>query len=124
MKQTLKKEYRLLSAKNWIKTYSGNNVVKGYSKKYSVDKLCAIKELRSLGFEISEIYENQLQKSMESNKLQRLSAKKKKENELNNICSYESDEFFAMIIGYTSGGFPYGVTHKEIKDIQNKTDIE
>lgn len=124
MKKTLKKEYRLRSAKDWIKTYSGNNVVKGYSKKYSVDKLCAIKELRVLGIEITEEYENRLQKSLESNKQQRLSAKKKREDELNTLCGYESDEFFAMIIGYTSGGFPYGVTHKEMKDIKSKTEIK
>ena len=124
MKKTLKREYRLRSAKDWIKTYSGKNVVKGYSKKYSVDKLCAIKELRVLGIEITEEYENRLQKSLESNKQQRLSAKKKRENELNTLCGYESDEFFAVILGYTSGGFPYGVTHKEMKDIKGKTEIE
>lgn len=124
MKKTLKREYRLRSAKDWIKTYSGKNVVKGYSKKYSVDKLCAIKELRVLGIEITEEYENRLQKSLESNKQQRLSAKKKRENELNTLCGYESDEFFAMILGYTSGGFPYGVTHQEMKDIKSKTEIK
>lgn len=124
MKKTLKKECRLRLAKNWIKTYSGNNVVKGYSKKYSVDKLCAIKELRVLGIEISEEYEHQLQKSVESNKQQRLSAKKKQEDELNTLCGSESDEYFAMIIGYTSGGIPYGITHKEMKDIKSKTEIE
>ena len=73
MKKTLKREYRLRSAKDWIKTYSGNNIVKGYSKKYSVDKLCAVKELRMIGFEITEEHENQLQKSLESHKQQRLS---------------------------------------------------
>jgi ribosomal protein L34E len=124
MKQTLKREYRLRSAKDWIKTYSGNNVVKGYSKKYSVDKLCAIKELRMIGFEITEEYENQLQNSLESHKQQRLSLKKKREYELNASCSYESDEYFAMILGYTTGGFPYGVTHEEMEEIKNETEIE
>jgi ribosomal protein L34E len=42
MKKTPKREYRIRSAKSWIKTYTGKNVVKGYSKKYSVDKLCAV----------------------------------------------------------------------------------
>jgi putative sterol carrier protein len=114
MKSTLQKEYRLRSAKDWIKTYSGNSVVKGYSKKYSVDKLCAVKELRMIGFEITEEYENQLKKSLESHKQQRLLLKKKREDELNASFGYESDEYFAMILGYTSGGFPYGVTHEEM----------
>ena len=123
MKNTLQREYRLRSAKDWIKTYSGNNVVKGYSKKYYVDKLCAVKELRMIGFEITEEYENQMQKSLESHKQQRLSLKKKREDELNSLCSYESDEYFAMILGYTSGGFPYGVTHEEMEEIKGKNEI-
>ena len=124
MKKTLKREYRLRSAKDWIKTCSGNNVVKGYSKKYSVDKLCAIKEFRMIGFEITEEHENQLQKSMESLKQQKHSLKKKREDELNASCGYESDEYFAMILGYTSGGFPYGVTHEEMEEIKSETEIE
>jgi len=118
MKKTLKREYRLHSAKNWIKTYSGNNIVKGYSKKYSVNKLCAVKELRMIGFEISEEYEKQLINSIEALRQQRLSFKKKREDELNVSCELESDENFAMIIEYTSGGFPYGLTHEEMDVIE------
>lgn len=124
MRKTLKREYRLRSAKDWIKTYSGNNVVKGYSKKYSVDKLCAVKELRMIGIEISEEYENQLRKSLESLKQQRLSLKKKQEDELNTLCGFESDENFEMILGYTSGGFPYGVTHEEMEEIKSENEID
>ncbi len=123
MRKTLKREYRLRSAKDWIKTYSGNNVVKGYSKKYSVDKLCAVKELRMIAFKISEEYENQLRKSLVSLKNQRLSLKKKREDELKASCEFESDENFAMILGCTSGGFPYGVTYEEMDEI-NKREIE
>lgn len=124
MKKTLKREKRLSSAKNWIKTYSGNNFVKGYSKKYSVDKLCAVKELRMIGLEISEEYEKQLINSIEALRQQRLSFKHKRENELNALCGFESDENFAMIIGYTSGGFPYGVTHEEMEEIAIENDTE
>jgi len=124
MKKTLKREYRLRSAKDWIKTYSGNNVVKGYSKKYSIDKLCAVKELRMIGLEISEEYENQLRQSLESLKQQRLSLKKKREDELNTLCGFDSDENFAMILGYTSGGFPYGVTHEEMEEIKSENEIK
>ncbi len=119
MKNTPKRERRLNSAKNWIQTYSGNNHVKGYSKKYSVDKLCAVKELRMIGVEISEEYERQLINSIQTHRQQRLSFKKKREEELNGRSSFESDENLAMIIGYTSGGFPYGVTHEEMEEINN-----
>lgn len=124
MKKTPTREYRIRSAKSWIKTYSGNNVVKGYSKKYSVDKLCAVKELRMIGVEILEEYEKQLINSMEALRQQRLSYKKKREDKLNALCGFESDENFAMIIGYTSGGFPYGVTYEEMEQINNETEFD
>lgn len=124
MKKTPKREYRLLSAKSWIKTYSGNNIVKGYSKKYSVDKLSAVRELRMFGVIISEEYEKQLINSIKALRRQRLSFKKKREDELNALCGFESDENFAMIIGYTSGGFPYGVTYAEMEQINNETEFE
>jgi len=123
MKKTPTREYRIRSAKSWIKTYSEKNIVKGYSKKYSVDKLCAVKELRMIGVEISEEYEKQLIKSMEAHRQQRLAFKKKREYELNPLCDFESDENFAMIIGYTSGGSPYGVTYEEMEQINNVTEI-
>ena len=124
MKKTPDRKYRLRSARNWIKTYSGNNIVKGYSKKYSVDKLCAVKELRMIGVEISEEYERKLINSMEALRQQRLSFKKKREDELNALCEFESDENFAMILGYTSGGLPYGVTQEEMEQINNEKEFE
>jgi predicted membrane metal-binding protein len=124
MKNTSQKERRLNSTKNWIKTYTGNNLVKGYSKKYSVDKLCAVKELRMIGVDISEEYEKQLINSMEALRQQRLSFKKKCEDKLNDLCGFDSDENFAMIIGYTSGGFPYGVPYEEMEQISNETEFE
>jgi predicted membrane metal-binding protein len=120
MKKTLKRDIRLSSAKNWIKTYSGNNLVKGYSKKYSIDKLCAVKEIRILGVEISEEYEKQLIHSMEALRQQRHLFKEKREDELNPFGGFDRDENFAMIMGYTSGGIPYGVTHEEMDKIINE----
>jgi len=120
LKNTSKRERRLSSAKNWIKTYSGNNLVKGYSKKYSVDKLCAVKELRMIGAVISDKYEKQLINSMETLRQQRLSFKNKSEEKLNDLCEFDSDDNFAMIIGYTNGGFPYGVKHEEVDEMNNE----
>ena len=121
MKKSPAKKYRLRSAKAWINTYTGSNIVKGYGKKYAVDKLCAVRELRMIGIQISEEYEKLLMNSMEAVRHQRLASGKKREEKLNAGCTFESDENFAMIIGYTSGGFPYGVTHEEMEKI-NKTD--
>lgn len=112
---------RLLSAKEWIETYDGANIVKGYAKKYGVDKFCAIYELRMMNISISEEYEKQLKQSIEALKKQRQLKKEEKEQELK--CEWESDENFATIMGYTDGGFPYGITHDEWKEINNQTDI-
>lgn len=124
MKKTPTREYRILTARSWIKTYSGQNIVKRYSKKYAVDKLCAVKELRMIGVEISEEYEKQLINSIETLRQQRLSFKKKREGELNTLCDFESDENFAMIIAYTSSGLPYGVTHEEMEEINIEKEFE
>jgi hypothetical protein len=120
MKKTPKRESRLCSAKNWLKIFSGNNLVKAYSKKYAVDKLCAIKELRILGVDVSEAYENQLQQSLESHKRQRQTSKEKREHELNAAVEFENDENFAMILGYTSGGSPYGLTHEDMEELNKE----
>ena len=114
MRNTPNKEYRLRSAKKWIKTYSGKDLIKGYSKKYLVDKICAVKELRSIGVVISEEYEKQLHRSLGSLRQHRIAVKLKKEKELNALDEFDSDGNFAMIIGYTSGGYPYGVPHEEM----------
>ncbi len=73
-----------------------------------------------IGVDISEEYEKQLINSMEALRQQRLSYKKKREDKLNALCGFESDENFAMIIGYTGGGFPYGVTHEEMDEINSE----
>ncbi len=44
---------RLQSARSWLPTYKGKNVVRGYRRCFGVDLLCAVKELRMLGVSIS-----------------------------------------------------------------------
>lgn len=77
-----------------------------------------------IGVKISEEYESQLRQSLESLKQQRRSFKKKQEDELNALCEFEIDENFAMILGYTSGGFPFGVTLEEMGQINIENEFE
>ena len=123
MKKTLHRDKRLKSAVEWVKAYSGKRIVQGYAKQYGVDKLCAVMELRLIGIEISEEYENQLRKSIDLLKRQRQLRKDTKEQELNLLSKFDNDENFAFIAGYTSGGFPYGITHEEMEEI-NKKELE
>ena len=40
-----------------------------------------------------------------------------------NSLGIEIDENFAFIVGYTSGSFPYGISHEEMEEF-NKPEIE
>jgi predicted membrane metal-binding protein len=77
-----------------------------------------------IGVDISEEYEKQLINSMEALRQQRLSFKKKREDKSNYLYGFDRDENFAMIIGYTSGGFPYGLSYEETEQIINETEYE
>ncbi len=37
---------------------------------------------------------------------------------------FESDEYFAVIIGYTSGGAPYGVTWEEYEKMEPCSNVD
>lgn len=94
MKKTLKKESRIQSAKHWIRNYSGKNKVKGYSKKYGVDKLCAVKELRLIGVDIPVEYENKLRESLEATRKYRLAVKLKHENQSDPLVNSAETKIF------------------------------
>lgn len=110
----MKRESRLQSAKHWITTYEGKTIVRGYAKWYGVDLLCAIIELRMLGVHVDENYEANVRRSIETKAKQRRQKRlARKEAEFYDPYP-DSDANFAYIAGYTSGGFPYGVTWEEI----------
>ena len=106
---------RLQSAKatNWVKLYSGKNVIRGYCRWYAVDPLCAVHELRLLGVSISVEQEEKLRRSAMNKSMAR--SQKRKKQDIDIFPDY--DETFAYIAGCTSGGLPYGVTWEEMGEI-------
>lgn len=55
---------------------------------------------------------------------ERKNRKLKKERKAEDV-EFDSDENFAFIVGYTSGGAPYGLIHEEMNEIEkenNETD--
>jgi hypothetical protein len=112
-RKTLTKKARLASAKEWITKHDGQNLISGYAKWFGVDKICAINELKTLGVIIPENLENQIIESLKRRIEQRKLAKEK--SEALDIADYDSDDNFSFIVGYTSGGFPYGLTHEELE---------
>jgi hypothetical protein len=112
--KTRKRERRLQSAEEWIKTYTGKHLVKGYAKHYAVDLICAIVELRKLGVVISDEYETAVKRSMADKVLQQKKRKEAKAGQ-SELIDDTSDAHFAYIAGYTSGGAPYGITWEQMK---------
>lgn len=94
-----------------MKTYSGKDVVRGYRKWYGVSTVCAIFELRQLGFTVSEDRLAQARVTEEQTARRRAARKEAARSEENP----DSDLNFAFIAGYTEGGAPYGVTWDEVE---------
>ena len=109
------RKQRLASAKatSWLEKHTGENPVFSYRKWFGVDILCAISELKILGFKLDPDYEVQIRKSVAQIALRRqaqILAKSATEAECF-LSEWESE--FTFIAGYTSGGAPYGVLRAE-----------
>lgn len=111
---------RLIHGKSWVDNYSGKKIVSAYAKWFGVDLICAIMELKKTGVLIPEVLEKNIIRSLEIHRA--FKAKKKLERVvLENAGNIESDENFAFIVGYTSCGCPYGLTHEEYEKSSKKT---
>jgi hypothetical protein len=61
-KRTQPKGQRLKMAKEWLPTYEGESLVKGYRKKFAVDLLTAISDLQDLGVTLDLNYTDAVKK--------------------------------------------------------------
>lgn len=115
-RKRLNRKSRLQSAKYWLPTYIGKNVVQGYRKHFGVSLLCAAMELQMLGYEISPVYLAQLK--ADEIRRQELSLQKRRMKELQTQLEAkpDSNETFYFIAGYTSNGIPYGITWEEVEE--------
>lgn len=104
-RKRMKRAARLRSARKWLASFKGTNVVRGYAQWFGVDVLCAAKELQTLGVEIGSPYRERLQSRLDSRNRKR----QRKRAALFESDCIESDENFSYIVGYTSSGMPYGV---------------
>lgn len=110
----LKRKQRLVVAKDWVRTYRGKNLVRGYRKYFGVDWRCAVTELQMLGCHIPEDYIKQLQMAEDGRQKAKAERKRKREAEqLSENFDANSNEYFYYIARYTSGDAPYGITWEE-----------
>lgn len=109
-RKRLSRNARLQSARQWIPTYSGRDIVRGYRRWYGVDTVCAILELRQLGVAIPETRLLEARRTAETTAQQR----RERRNRVEDAEPLDdSDENFAFIAGYTANGAPYGISWEE-----------
>jgi hypothetical protein len=111
-RKTLTRARRLQRAKQWIPSYRGKNLVRGYMKWFGVDKVCAIVELRMLGVDIPDARLEQARRGERARAAQR--ARRKEKYATGTMCDWDGD--FAFIAGYTEGGAPYGIRWDELDE--------
>ena len=112
-RKRLKREQRLESAKSWLPTYEGKNIFRGYRKRYGMDWPTALRELEMLGVEVDPGDREQVLRTVQEQAEARKRKRLEKAAELEGALGIEQDDYFAYIIGYTSGGAPYGITWEE-----------
>ena len=105
----MKQPGRLQSAKSWLPTYKGKNILQGYRKQYGVDLLCAICELEILGIVLKPEYIKAIKQSVKGRILAKKRKKIEKQREFEGVYGVDHDEYFSFIAGYTEGGAAYGV---------------
>lgn len=102
---------RLQNAKKWAEQYHGKNLAKGYSNWFGVDLISAITELEMIGYTFKQSYKDQVKKSL----IERQKPKEKRKREREKEQEMNENGFY-YIDGYTSNGFPYGITFDEMDE--------
>jgi len=103
---------RLQSARHWLPSYHGRDIVHGYARWYGVDRLCAPLELLRLGAPVA------------AERVERLRAEARRRSARSRKAARDQtppqggygidwDETFAHIVGHTEAGLAFGVTWEE-----------
>ena len=114
--KTMRKEIRLQKARQWVLTYNGTpkHMAKNYRKRFHVDINTALFDLQTIGVEFNQEYLEAVKRSEEERIRQKHAKKRQKLMEEEAFLYADSDDRFAFIAGYTSGGMPYGTTWEEL----------
>jgi hypothetical protein len=105
----LSRAARLKSAKRWLAGCCCKNLVRGYKKRFGVNDVCAVLELRMLGVDIPDSRLEQARRDEQARATHRARQREKYAPRP----SIRSDHEFAVIVGYTEGGAAYGITWDE-----------
>jgi len=123
----MNRKSRLQSAVSWLPTYNGKSLIRGYRKHFGVDVGSAIAELGLLGVQLSAETIQQAKTSAEASVKDKKARKEKRRRRLEEEqLSYppDSDETYAYIAGYTSGGVPFGITWEEMERFNDQDSLD
>jgi hypothetical protein len=120
----MKRAQRLQSAQAWLATYQGKKIGRDYRRRYGVDWPTAFNELEMLDVAIDPGYKKRVLQSEEARLVAKRRKKAEREAKLEAAPGYDQDEHFAFIMGYTSGGFPYGLTWEQWAEIETSEALE
>ena len=112
----LSRQPRLASARCWLAEQAKGDqrlLARAYRKRYGVDWPTAIRELEILGHKLDPGWVEQLLATLEGERKARARERAEREDRKQQIDFPESDETYAFIAGYTSGGYAYGITWEE-----------
>jgi catechol 2,3-dioxygenase-like lactoylglutathione lyase family enzyme len=118
------KRTRLDLARQWIPTFSGKNIIKGYRNYFGVDFEAAIRELELLGVKHDPNYVAHLRNTIAGGLLARKRKKEERKRAQEELDLFDQDEVFAFIAGYTAGGAPYGTMWEEMRESTSDPDEE
>lgn len=107
----MKRDQRLQAAKNWVPTFKGKNLARGYSNHFGVDQVCALLELRLLGHSISDERIEDARKAANLRAEEKTMKRLSRQEEFNPYPDSDFHHYF--VAGYTPGGFAYGITWEE-----------
>ncbi len=122
-KKAMKFAERKAKAEKWVVEYDGTSyggdIIKAYRKKFAVDRMKAVAELQLLGVSLTKEQIDREKAAVKAyQELQRAKRKKIREQKRiqkdNPVFHEDQDDTFYYIVGYTSGGAPYGVTWEEM----------
>lgn len=118
----MRRAARLQSARSWLEKYEGKNVVRGYRKRFGVDLACADRELQMLGIQFDRsVVAARLKSAAADAAARRRKRIERAQRELtspNGAMYVNHDGTFAYIVGFTSGGVPFGVTWEEMREFE------
>lgn len=112
-RKRFKRAQRLESARRWLPTYEGHKLFKAYRKRYGVDWATAFTELEMLGVKVDPAHKERVLRMVAQQAEQKRQKRLARAVEQEGVFGIDQDEHFAFIVGYTSGGAPYGITWEE-----------